>query len=253
MHHAHIDKYANQKSMIHSLDARAKLLVVLVFTFFVILVPPSQTHTLAWYAVGPFAMMVFGGVPLKFVLRQLLLVSPFVMVLGISCVFFDKRPVEVYFGSWQWQTSGGWLRFFSIVCKFAITFSALITLTSTTRFNELLAAMEKLGMPRVLVTQLGFLYRYIFLLIDKVGRMLRARGARRLMYLGFSHELKTAGSMIGNLLISSLDMAERTSVSMTARGYDGQVRTLSQSHFDVKDRFFVAISAIYMILLTVLL
>lgn len=253
MHHAHIDKYANQQSIIHSLDARTKLLVVVVFTFFVILRHPSQTHTLPWYAVGPFAMMVFGGVPIKFVLKQLLIVSPFVAVLGISCVFFDKQPTEIYFGPWHWETTGGRLRFLSIVLKFIITFSALITLTSTTRFNELLAGMEKLGMPRLMVTQLGFLYRYIFLLIDKVGRMLRARGARRLMYLGFSHELKTAGSMIGNLLISSLDMAERTSVAMEARGYDGQVRTLSESHFDVKDWVFAAVSAAYMTAMAVLL
>ena len=48
----------------------------------------------------------------------------------------------------------------------------------TTRFALLLEAMRRLGMPQVIVMQLGFLYRYIFVLIDEAMRVRRARDFR---------------------------------------------------------------------------
>lgn len=253
MHHAHIDKFANEDSLIHTLDSRVKLIVVIAFSMLVIMVRPYSISPLAWYAVGPFALLVFGRIPLKFALKQILSVSPFILVLAISCIFFDKEMLEVSFGPWKCQMAGGWVRFFSVILKFILTMAALIGLVSTTRFNDLLVAMKKLGVPKILVVQLGFLYRYIFLLIDKVGRMLRARSARKLVNLGFRFETKVAGSMIGSLLVSSLDMAVRTGTAMEGRGFDGHVRTLSTLKITTRDIVFITISAVYMFLLLFLI
>ena len=66
--------------------------------------------------------------------------------------------------------------------------AALIALVCTTRFSDLLCGMEKMGMPQILVNQLGFLYRYIFVLIDKAHHILRARASRKLRNLGFAKE-----------------------------------------------------------------
>lgn len=253
MHHAHIDKFSNEDSPIHRLDSRVKLLVVIAFSVLVIMVSPYSISPLAWYAVGPFAFLLFGKIPLMFTLKQIVSVSPFILVLAVSCIIFDKQMLDVSFGPWKGQMAGGFVRFFSVILKFIITMASLIGLVSTTRFNDLLLGMEKLGIPKILVVQLGFLYRYIFLLIDKVGRMLRARSARRLRNLGFKHEVKLAGSMIGSLLISSLDMAARTSTAMQGRGFDGHMRTLSTLEIRKSDMVFIAISAAYMLFLLFLI
>lgn len=253
MHHAHIDKFANEDSLIHRLDSRAKLIVVVAFSVLVIMVAPYSISPLAWYAVGPFALLILGRVPLGFAFKQIATVSPFILVLAVSCIFFDKEMLEVSFGPWKGQMAGGLVRFFSVIFKFILTMAALIGLVSTTRFNDLLVGMEKLGVPKILVVQLGFLYRYIFLLIDKVGRMLRARSARRLENLGLRHELKVVGSMIGSLLVNSMDMAVRTSIAMEGRGFNGHVRTLSTLKITKWDVTFIAIAAVYMFFLLFLI
>ena len=78
MHHAHIDKFAYQDSAIHRLDSRVKFLVVLVFTAIVISLPRTSLSILVCYAIGPFAVLVWAGIPLRFVFKQIVLVSPFV-------------------------------------------------------------------------------------------------------------------------------------------------------------------------------
>ncbi|MFH1717359.1 MAG: cobalt ECF transporter T component CbiQ [Planctomycetota bacterium] len=243
MHHAHIDKFAYQDSAIHRLDSRVKFLVVLVFTAVVISLPRTSFSILVCYAIGPFTILVLAKIPLRFVFKQILLVSPFVLVLALSCPLYDKAPVVVSFGPFHWQSSLGWLRCFVILGKFIVTMLALIALVSTTRFNDLLTGLQRLGVPRLLIIQLGFLYRYIFVLIDRAHHILRARAGRRLKNLGFKTELRTAASMLGSLFIRSIETAEHISIAMQARGFDGSWRTLSKLQARRADLLFVLVAA----------
>ena len=247
MHHAHIDKFAYQDSAIHRLDSRVKFLVVLVFTAVVISLPRTSLSILVCYAVGPFAVLVLAGIPLRFVFKQIVLVSPFVIVLALSCPLYDRTPIAVGFGPLSWQSTVGWLRCFAILGKFVVTMLALIALVSTTRFNDLLSGLQRLGVPKLLIIQLGFLYRYIFVLIDRAHRILRARAGRKLKSLGFSAELRTAASMLGSLFIRSINSAERISIAMQARGFDGSWRTLTALRIRRSDIVFVLIAVAYIL------
>lgn len=245
MHHAYIDKFAYQDSAIHRLDSRVKFIVVLVFTAVIISLPRTSPSILACYAIGPFAILVWAKIPLRFVFKQILLVSPFVLILALSCPLYDTTPSTVSFGPFVWRTSLGWMRCFTILGKFIVTMLALIALVSTTRFNNLLVGLQRLGVPGLLIIQLGFLYRYIFVLIDRAHHILQARAGRKLRNLGFKAELKTAASMLGSLFIRSIDTAEHISIAMQARGFDGSWRTLSRLQIRRADLLFALIAVLF--------
>jgi len=249
MHHAHIDKFAYQDSPVHRLDSRVKFVVVLVFTALVISLPRTSVSILACYAVGPFAILVLAGIPLKFVFKHILLVSPLVLILALSCPLYDRTPVSVAFGPFAWNITVGWMRCFTIFGKFIVTMLALIALVSTTRFNDLLTGLQRLGLPRLLVIQLGFLYRYIFVLIDRAHRILRARAGRKLQRLKFRAELQIAAAMLGSLFIRSIDDAEHINIAMQARGFDGNWRTLSKLQFRRCDLLFLLAAVVFMLAL----
>jgi len=126
---------------------------------------------------------------------------------------------------------------------------ALIALVSTTRFSDLLQALQQMHLPQILVIQLGFLYRYIFVLIDRAQHILRARAGRKLRNLGFKTELKTAAAMLGSLLVRSIDTAERINTAMQARGFSGSWRTLSNSHLHRTDYIFALTAASFILVL----
>lgn len=245
MHHAHIDKFAYEDSPIHRLDSRVKFVVVLVFTAVVISLPRTSLSILACYAVGPFAVLVFAGIPLRFVFKQIVLVSPFVLVLALSCPLYDRTPVSVAFGPYSGQLTLGWMRCFTILAKFVVTMLALIALVSTTRFNDLLTGLQRLGLPSVLVIQLGFLYRYIFVLIDKAHHILMARQGRKLRSLGFKGELRIAAAMLGSLFVRSIDSAERINIAMQARGFDGKWKTTSKLRVGAADFVFAGAATVF--------
>jgi cobalt/nickel transport system permease protein len=246
MHHTLIDSLACGDSFAHRLDSRVKLIAVIVFSLAVLSVRPTAVSILFCYAIGPFAMLVISNVPLKLVAKQILIVSPFIAVLAISSIFYDRTAITTGFGPYEWTTTSGVLRCFSIVGKFIITMSTLILLAATTRFHDLLSAMDKLGVPKLLVMQLSFLWRYIFMLIDRATHMLRARAGRNLRYLGIKTELKTAAAMTGSLLTSSVSTAQRVNMAMLARGFNGHLYSGTNAHTHRSDWVFVTITAAYL-------
>lgn len=249
MHHAHIDKFAYQDSVIHRLDSRVKFLVTFVFTVMVLSLSRTSVSILTCCAVGPFTVLVLAGIPLRFAFKHILLVSPFVLILALSCPLYDKSPLVVAFGPLALQISAGWMRCFAILGKFVVTMLALIALVSTTRFGDLLAGLGRLGVPKLLIIQLGLLYRYIFVLIDRAGRILRARAGRKLRNLGLKPELKIAAAMVGSLLIRSIDTAEHINIAMQGRGFDGNWRSLSESRIRRSDIWFILIAVSFILLL----
>ncbi len=241
MHHHYIDRFAYQDSPIHRLDPRAKILSVVAFS---ILLISYSTHTIPplWYAVFPAILLLWGQIPLGFVLKHTLLVSPFILCLVVFAPIFDARPVPIG----TIEIRAGWLSAASILVRFALGMAALIALAGTTRFPELLKGLEKLGVPKLLVTQLRFLYRYLFLLIDQAMHLRQARRARDAGHGGVAHRWQASVGLLGVLFIRTLDQAERTHLAMIARGYDGTIRLLRPLHWKAMDTAFVAAIGAYL-------
>ena len=249
MHHTRIDYLACQDSPVHRLDSRTKLIGAIVFTVRVISQSKTAISVIFCYAVWPFAVLIVGRVPLKFVFKQILIISPFVAVLALTSLFYDRTAVDVSFGPLRFDTSMGMIRCLSIIAKFVVTMAMLLGLMATTQFSVLINGMARLGVPKILVMQLGFLYRYIFLLIDRAEHMLRARAGRKLRNLGAKRELKTASCMVGSLCLSSLDMAGRINTAMQARGFDGQFHTLAKMRLGANDLLYSLSLAAFLVAL----
>lgn len=246
MHHSYLDKYADGDSFFHRLDGRVKFLAAVVFSAFVLLSGPKAVAILFCFAVGPFAVLIWAGVPLSFVFRRILAVCPFVLILALSGPFYDRQPENIAVGPYVFSLAGGWLRCISILGKFTVTMMTLFALVCTTRFADLLAGLEKMRLPQVLVIQLGMLYRYLFVLVDRVHHILRARNTRKLRNLGFRRETEIAAAMAGSLFIRSIETSQKIHIAMQARGFCGQFHSIRTMKMTWRDVFFAAIVIIFL-------
>jgi cobalt/nickel transport system permease protein len=241
MHHHYIDRFAYQDSPIHRLDPRAKILAVVAYSAILISLP-LQVIPSAWFAVFPFVLLVWGGIPLGFVARHTLIVSPFILCLVALAPVFDRTPVQIG----QTVLARGWLTAASILVRFVFGMAALIALASTTRFPNLLKGLERLGVPRLLVSQLRFLYRYLFLLLDEAMHLRQARTARDAGRGPLAVRWRASAGLIGVLFVRTLEQAERTHLAMIARGYDGTIRLAEPLTWRKRDSLLVLATAIYL-------
>ncbi len=247
MHHHFIDRFAMGDSPSHRLDARAKLVSVLCYTVTLISFGRYSIAGLAPMALLPLTLLWFGGVPVWFALRRVAILSPFILMLVLMAPVYDRAPHAVTFGPWNYTLSGGWLTAGNITIKFAFGVLALTAMMCTTRFALLLEAMRRLGMPQMIVVQLGFLYHYIFVLIDEAMRVRRARDFRGAALAPVGRRLAAVGGVIGTLFIRTLDRSQRIQIAMAARGYRGELRSLNQLRFTGADAVFLIVVGIYLV------
>jgi cobalt/nickel transport system permease protein len=247
MHHHFIDRFAMGDSPVHRLDARAKLVAVLAYTVVLISFDRYRVADLAPMAVLPFAMLWFARVPVTFALRRVAILSPFILMLVLMSPMYDRTPCAVAFGPWHFTIIGGWLTAANIAIKFALGVLGLTAMMCATPFALLLEAMRRLHMPQIVVLQLGFLYRYLFLLIDEAMRVRRARDFRGAALAPVGRRLAAAGGVIGMLFIRTLDRSERVHLAMAARGYRGEPHSLNRLCFTGADAVFFVLAAVYLV------
>ncbi len=245
MHHHYIDRFAYGDSPIHRLDPRAKVLAVAAYSAVLISLSRYAIPS-PWYLVFPAVLLLWGGIPLWFVLKHTLIVSPFVLFMVVLSPVFDRTPVAV---TESLTIRGGWVTAASILVRFLLGMAALIALASTTRFPELLKGLERLGVPRLLVTQLQFLYRYLFVLLDQTMHLKQAWAARDAGHGRLQWRWRAATGLVGVLFVRTLEQAERTQLAMTARGYDGTIRPDRSLAWRGRDSVFVLLTVVYLVAL----
>jgi cobalt/nickel transport system permease protein len=108
-----------------------------------------------------------------------------------------------------------------------------ILLVAATQFPDLMHALRHLRVPPLITAVVSFTYRYLFVLVDEVMRLLRARESRSARLPGYRSggsipwRARVAGNMAGQLFIRSYERSDRVYSAMLARGYDGQFLTLN--------------------------
>ena len=247
MHHSYVDRFSQGDSVVHRLDARAKLVGVIAYTVVLVSFGRYAVAPLVPLSIAPLSMLWLGRVPVWFAVRRILFLCPFIVMLCLFSPLYDRGLQHAAFGPWRLQIAGGWLTAASIAAKFSLGVLALTGLTCTTPFPSLLEAMRKLGFPKLLVMQLGFLYRYVFVLIDEAMRVRRGRDLRGAARAPTARRLKAVGGVIGSLFVRTLERSERIYIAMCARGYRGAPHSLRRLRLRWADGVFLSAVAAYLV------
>ena len=246
MHHSYIDKFSRQQSPIHNLDARVKLAAIIAYSVVLISFGRYEIAPLIPMTILPFGMLWIGGVPIWFAIRRVILLSPFILMLALMSVFYDRQPHSLSIAGWSFTLSGGVLTAISIAIKFSLGLLTLTAMTCTTQFSLLLEGMGSMAVPRMLIMELSLIYRYIFVLIDEAMRLRRARDFRGAALAGFSRKISAAGNIIGMLFLRTLDRSSRIGTAMQARGFRGRQRNLVRLKLGRADLVFGVAVVIYL-------
>jgi len=202
VHHDLLNPYQHRHSPVHRLPAAAKLSGALVFVFTVVLLPRSAWPACAAGGVALLSMAALSRVPARLLARKLLLVEPF--ALGIALLsLLQKNGLQV---------------FAAMLAKSTLCLFCMVLLSSTTRFTDILRVLWRVRVPSLLVTTLALMHRYLFLLADEMGRMLRARKSRTFSQGRWS-AWNSVATVIAHLFVRSSERAERIYAAMCARGW----------------------------------
>jgi cobalt/nickel transport system permease protein len=187
---------------IHRTSPRLKLAFALAFVVLTALLP---RHPSALYLVPAGALLLlwpFCRMPLAYALRRLVVAELFIVGIALLSLFAPAAmPI-----------------FLSALLKSNLCVLAMLLLTWTTPFHDILQELRRLRLPSVMLTTLTLMSRYLPVLAEESRRMQRARASRT-----FSRRRRLAWDsltlIVGQLFIRSAERAERIYLAMCARGW----------------------------------
>lgn len=156
-----------------------------------------------------------------------------VTVLLVLKVFFTGKVPLFSFDFMGMTITGfreGFMEGMRIGCRIMGAVTIVAVLGFSTPFNQLMAALSWLKLPRGFVEISMFAYRYIFMLFDDAMVIYSAQ-KNRLGYSTIRRSFRSFGILAGSLVIKAFDQSQKTTVAMTQRGYDGVMPNLEHKPF----------------------
>jgi len=239
------ERAARAPGFLQRRDPRAKILSAALLLLAVALA--RRPGTLAVLYVAAFAVAAASRLPLARLLRrEWLIAGVFTGVIALPALFtaVTPGPVIVRLPGGLGISSTGVEAATRLLLRAVASIHIALTLTQTTRWNDLLAGLRGLGVPATAVTVLALCHRYIHLLVEEAREMLLGRAARRVGRLSGAAARREIAASAGALLLRSQETGMAVHAAMTARGYRGETRAAPPRRFSAADWSLCVVSAV---------
>ncbi|WP_341242635.1 cobalt ECF transporter T component CbiQ [uncultured Nocardioides sp.] len=204
-------------SPLHRAPAHLKLLGLLGFMLVVVATPDHWFAAFGAYLLVLLGVVALSQVPPTYLLKRMVVEVPFVVFALVLPFVAYGEQVEVLGLS---LSRPGLLAAFGILATATLGVLASLTLAATTEPQALLAGLERLRVPSLLVQIMSFMVRYLDVVTGEMQRMRVARESR-----GFSardpRQWPVIARSTGALFIRSYERGERVHLAMLSRGYTG--------------------------------
>lgn len=233
-----IDESAARDQWMNRIHPLVKLLLT---TGYLIAVVSFGKYNLAGVA-GMVIYLIFGyelsEIKVRTGMKRLRLVLPLIILMAAANPFLDRSVMADWSG---FAVTGGVISMLTMICKGIFALLAGYLLIATASMEKICYALRQLRVPKILVTVILLIYRYISVLLEETDRMnqaymLRAPGQKGIHYSAW-------GTFAGQLLLRSIDRAQEVYESMCLRGYAGEFAEAEEMKFQWRDGIVFLIGA----------
>ncbi|MFV0465499.1 MAG: cobalt ECF transporter T component CbiQ [Lachnospiraceae bacterium] len=213
----HLEQINLQKSFLHERNPVINLLTAFLTIFAVVSFQSEQLLMLM--SIGLLLLVQFELADLKLLqfFLHIRLILPILLLFGIANPFFDKNVVFYLAGI---GITSGMISMASLFLKGMFCLAAAYLLISITGIEGICYALRKLHLPKLIVTIIMLIYRYLILLLKETRNLTLAYSLRAVSQKGI--HIKVWGSLAGLLLLRSIDRAQDVYESMSLRGFSGE-------------------------------
>lgn len=241
------EEFARRPGWLQRVDPRAK---IAAFVLAVLVVGLARALPVL-VAVYLFAVLLglLSRLPLSLFLKRVLLGIPlFSCIVALPALFIlDGRVLLAiaHIGPLDLAVTDNSLASFAIfVTRVAASVTLATLLVVTTRWADLLKALRVLHVPEVFIVVLGMTYRYIFLLLRALENLFLARASRTVGHTASDEQRRWVGASMGTLLGKSFKTSNDVYQAMVARGFSGDVRTITDFRMRDEDWLFVSLACV---------
>lgn len=231
-----IEDLSSRDSFINNIHPLIKFILTITYISLVVSIDKYNIGGVIGMSIYPVFLLIICDIPFKDTFKKLKIVLPFILLIGIFNPFFDNK---VLFTINDIKISTGVISMITLVIKGILTILVSYLLIATTTIDKICYSMDKMHLPKIFITEVLFIYRYVTVLIKEASKIIEAYSLRAPNQKGINY--KAWGSLLGQLLLRSIDKAENIYESMSLRGYSGNFYYSYNIKYNKKDYIYFII------------
>jgi cobalt/nickel transport system permease protein len=200
-----------------------KIAAAFLFVFAVVATPREAIWAFAIYAAVLAGLASWAHLGFRFVATRMLVEVPFVLA-ALLFPFLAGGPTVSVLGI-ELSEAGLW-DMWNVLAKATLGLLTSVVLAGTTEIPTMLRGFDALHVPRVITAIMGFMIRYLDVVLGEFRRMrvaMRSRG-HNATWLG---QAKPYAQSAGSIFVRSYERGERVYLAMASRGYDGHMPSVA--------------------------
>ena len=209
-----MDNKANSHTFLNKIHPLVKLLISIIYILLLTSINKYDLTTTLTMSLYLIAVSIIGDLSIKHCIKKLKPVLLLLIAIGIANPILD-RNIITYIGVIPITT--GMVSAITLLLKGAFAIISSYFLIITTGVENIGGALKKIHIPNILITIFMLIYRYIIVFLKEVQRLWIAYSLRAPKQKGIN--FKVWGSMIGSLMIRSIDKAQIVYEAMELRGF----------------------------------
>ena len=217
----HSEIYSD-KDRLKNVDPRLILLIFL--SYIVTLYPASLARPIGIMMLVsiPVLMVYLTRIPIWKVVKIIGKIYPVILLVSL----FQIAPfITMGSGSLGWingeQPFAAWITIFDIQIKSLLLIAAGVILMATLSFTRILQGFQELRVPRTLISVMFFIYRFVFLLLRELNRLIIAYKSRYVK-LSIWRRISTVGKISAVLITRIFNFQENMFQALVNRGFKGE-------------------------------
>ncbi|RNB89631.1 cobalt ECF transporter T component CbiQ [Brevibacillus fluminis] len=198
--------------------------------------PLVQWSITAWISLW---IVAYANIPFSFYAKMVAVASLFLFAslpaLLIEITAASHLPANslyaIHVSAWAVYLSKAGLEKAVILFSRSIaSFACLSFILLTVPFAEMMQVLKRLRVPTLICELLMVMYRFVFVIWEAAAQLYVGQQARG-GYNGIRAGLKDAGMLVRMLFVRTMQRYRQLSIGLAARGFQGDLRVLSLTHY----------------------
>ncbi len=235
------ERISTQRGLLQSLDARTRVVGILVLVVAVVLC--RNLTVIGSLFLVAVLLAVASQVSLASLAKRVwLVILGFTGLIAIPALFITRGSPVFNLPALHLSVSAQGLRTAALLVlrvETAVTLTTVLVLC--TSWMHILKSLRWMRLPAEVVTMVAMTHRYVFLLIETANQMFESRKSRTIATWTGPDQRRMTARTAGVLLSKSIDLSHDVYLAMVSRGFQGEVRLLTE--FQMKPRDYFALTA----------
>lgn len=246
-----VERQAMKENVLHSLDGRIKLIVLIMIIVFAVYT--TNILVLALLEVYLIILILVSRHSLKHSFMRVLLIIPFGGSIAVLQPFVHAGTVIYSLPLGIHITSQGIAFGTLLITRLVVSLTCIVILSSISPMQEVADSFRKLGMPRDFSMIFSLFIRFLFLFYEELRKINNAQTSRNFDIFNkktsYMWRLRQVAYTVMMMFLKSYERGENVYLSMVSRGYsdESEIYSLANKKVGLNEYYFIIITLIIIV------